>query len=57
MGRFFQNQAEISIFNQKKGDADRLQEDSVQTRAFEISNKQKPLFVRAEDEEVEAEVR
>ena len=40
-----------------QGDEDRLQADEVNSNAYVISSKQKPLFTRSEEEEMEPEVR
>ena len=49
-------ESKYKLTNYLKGDEDRLQADEVNSNAYVISSKQKPLFIRSEEEEMEPEV-
>jgi len=51
----FENLSRDSKRDAFKGDEDRLQADEVNSNAYVISSKQKPLFTRSEEEEMEPE--
>lgn len=49
----FENISRSAKSDAFKGDNDRLQPDDVKSDAFEVSTKQKPLFLKGEEEEIE----